>query len=65
MRGPVVTGGDHQAVDEVLADDRLSHLTVVEPWLAVPDPKRQVLDRAITDAQAIRVEVHNADAPVR
>ncbi len=65
LRGPVVAGGDHHAVEEVLADDRLSHLTVVEPWLAVPDPKRQVLDRAITDAQAIRIEVHNADAPVR
>ncbi len=65
LRGPVVTGGDHQAVEEVLADDRLRHLAVVEPWLPVPDPKRQALDRAITDAQAIRIEVHNTDAPVR
>ena len=38
--GPVVTGGDRPAVDEVLADPRLRGLTVVEPWLAVPDPRR-------------------------
>jgi hypothetical protein len=56
----VVTGGDHAAVDAVLADDRLASLTVVGPWLAVPDPRRAVLDQAITDAQAIEVEVTNA-----
>jgi hypothetical protein len=55
-----VTGGDHAAVDAVLADPRLSRLTAVEPWLAVPDPRRAVLDQAIADAQAIRVEVTNA-----
>ena len=49
-RGPVVTGGDHAAVDEVLADPRLRGLTVVEPWLPVPDPKRAVLDQAVRDA---------------
>jgi hypothetical protein len=43
----------------VLADPRLRRLTVVEPWLPVPDPRRQVLDRALVDAQAIRVDVHN------
>ena len=58
--GPVVTGGDHAAVDAVLADARLATLTVVGPWLAVPDPRRAVLDRAIADAQAVRVEVTNA-----
>ena len=56
----VVTGGDHAAVDAVLTDARLSRITVVEPWLAVPDPRRAVLDAAIGDAQAIRVEVTNA-----
>jgi hypothetical protein len=58
--GPVVTGGDHAAVDEVLADPRLKGLTVVEPWLPVPDPRRAVLDAAVADAQAVRVEVANA-----
>ncbi len=57
--GPLVTGGDHAAVEAVLADPRLRRLTVVEPWLPVPDPRRQVLDRALVDAQAIRVDVHN------
>ena len=56
----VVTGGDRGAVDAVLADPRLQSLTVVEPWLAVPDPRRAVLDRAVLDAQALRVEVVNA-----
>lgn len=56
----VVTGGDHGAVDAVLADPRLSSVGVVEPWLPVPDPRRAVLDRAILDAQSVRVEVVNA-----
>ena len=56
----VVTGGDHTAVEAVLADTRLATLTVVGPWLAVPDPRRAVLDQAILDAQAIQVEVINA-----
>ena len=58
--GPLVTGGDHGAVDEVLADPRLRGVTVVEPWLPVADPKRAVLDQAIRDAVAVRVEVTNA-----
>lgn len=58
--GPLVTGGDRSAVEDVLTDPRLTGLTVVEPWLAVPDPKRAVLDQAILDAQAIRVDVTNA-----
>jgi hypothetical protein len=57
---PLVTGGDHAAVDEVLAYARLVRLTVTGPWLAVPDPRRAVLDRAIGDAQAVRIEVVNA-----
>jgi hypothetical protein len=59
-RLPVVTGGDHAAVDEVLADPRLRGVTVAAPWLAVPDPRRAVLDRAISDALSLRVEVRNA-----
>lgn len=60
LDGPVVTGGDHAAVDAVLADPRLAGLAVVAPWLAVPDPRRAVLDAAISDAQAVRVDVVNA-----
>jgi hypothetical protein len=56
----LVAGGDRTAVDEVLADSRLARLRVVEPWLTVPDPKRAVLDQAVADAQAIRVDVDNA-----
>ncbi len=56
----VVAGGDHAAVDEVLADPRLGHLRVVAPWLAVPDPKRGVLEQAVIDACAVQVGVVNA-----
>lgn len=65
LAGPplaVVTGGDRAAVDEVLADPRLRQVRVVDPWLAVSDPKRAVLDRAIADATAVRVEVVNREA---
>ena len=56
----VVGGGDRSAVDEVLTDPRLRGLTVVEPWLAVPDPRRGVLEQSIVDACSARVEVINA-----
>jgi hypothetical protein len=59
-RIPVVTGGDHAAVDEVLADARLSGLSPVSLWLSVSDPRRAVLDAAIADALSVRVEVVNA-----
>lgn len=58
--GPLVTGGDHTAVTEVLADARLSRLEVVGPWLDVPDPRRSVLDHALLEARSAAVEVHNA-----
>jgi hypothetical protein len=57
---PIVTGGDHAAVDEVLSDPRFRRLTPVDPWLAVPDPRRAVLDRAIIDARSVRIDVENA-----
>ena len=60
MTGPLVTGGDHTAVDDVLADPRLRGFTVVEPWLPVPDPRRAVLDQAIRDATSVHVRVVNA-----
>lgn len=58
--GLLVAGGDRPAVEEVLGDQRLRGLVVVEPWLAVPDPRRAVLDQAIVDAQSITVDVTNA-----
>lgn len=60
LTGLLVTGGDRSAVDEVLLDPRLRSLTVVGPWLAVPDPRRGVLEQAVRDACAVQVEVHNA-----
>jgi hypothetical protein len=56
----VVAGGDRAAVDEELADARLARVRVVEPWLAVPDPRRGVLEQAVRDACSARIEVVNA-----
>ena len=58
----VVCGGDHQAVEQVLEDPHLRHLAEVrvDPWLAVPDPRRAVLEQAVADACSVAVEVTNA-----
>jgi hypothetical protein len=58
----LVVGGDVAAVDAVLSDPRLQHLLDrrTGQLLPVPDPRRAVLDRAITDACSARIEVTNA-----
>ncbi|HET8604250.1 MAG TPA: acVLRF1 family peptidyl-tRNA hydrolase [Marmoricola sp.] len=58
----LVCGGDRAAVDAVLGDPRLRRLAAVtvEPWLAVPDPRRAVLERAVVDAGSVRMAVTNA-----
>jgi hypothetical protein len=55
----LVCGGDRPAVDAVLAEPRLGRLSAVrtDPWLAVPDPKRGVLENAIADACSAWVTV--------
>lgn len=55
-----VVGGDRSAVAEVLTDPRLRSLRVVGPHLAVPDPRRGVLEQAVLDARALVVDVQNA-----
>ena len=62
LAGPVdalVCGGDRQAVEAVLTDPRLRPLTAVRvrPWLAVPDPRRSVLDQAVLDARSVPITV--------
>lgn len=61
LAGSLVVGGDRAAVEEVLADARLARLAVVGTRLPVPDPRRAVLEQAVSDALAVRVEVVNAD----
>ncbi|MBF4162020.1 acVLRF1 family peptidyl-tRNA hydrolase [Nocardioides acrostichi] len=60
LRGPLVTGGDKQAVAEVLEHPRLRHLEPVERWLAVAEPRRDVLLAAIESAQCVEISVHNS-----
>ncbi len=57
----VVTGGDHVAVEAVLADPRLARLAVVPPFLTVPDPRRAVLNQSVADAGSVVVTVVNAE----
>jgi len=65
LPGPVeclVVGGDVAAVDAVLSDHRLRHLSErrSSQVLAVPDPRRAVLDSAISDACSTRIDVVNS-----
>ena len=62
LSGPLdalVCGGDRPAVEAVLSDPRLRGLALVrvEPWLAVPDPRRAVLDQAVADGGSVAVTV--------
>ncbi|TDD68504.1 hypothetical protein E1262_15910 [Jiangella aurantiaca] len=63
----VVTGGDRAAVDHVLADRRLMALAALRdrsaglPHLAVPDPKRAVLEATPATFRAIRITVSEPD----
>ncbi|GAB2453069.1 acVLRF1 family peptidyl-tRNA hydrolase [Nocardioides hungaricus] len=60
LAGPLVTGGDRAAVHEVLADARLqSCRRPTTDWLAVPDPKRGILEQAVADARSAHIAVHN------
>jgi hypothetical protein len=65
LTGPLdalVCGGDHAAVEAVLDDPRLRGAAErrTSLWLAVADPRRAVLDQAVRDAMAVRIEVRNA-----
>ena len=55
----LVCGGDRAAVEAVLADPRLVPLAAARtgPWLAVPDPRRGVLEQAVVDAWSVVVTV--------
>jgi hypothetical protein len=57
----LVVGGDETAVREVLKDPRLAALgDPVGAFLAVPDPRRAVLEQAVRDACSVRMKVLNA-----
>jgi hypothetical protein len=66
----LVCGGDRAAVDAVLADRRhpglatISELRVAR-WLAVPDPRRDVLHDAVEEALAVAVELHEPGSAAR
>lgn len=64
----VVTGGDRAAVDQVLADRRLTALAALRdrtpgaPHLAVPDPKLAVLRATPATFRAVRITLSEPDA---
>jgi hypothetical protein len=55
----LVTGGDHRAVDAVLADKRLEPLLPlrVERFLTVAEPRHIALEAAVRQARAVRIRV--------
>lgn len=53
----VVVGGDRQAVAEVLGDPRLASVQTVGWWLAVGDPRRDVLVAAVAEAQTLSLQI--------
>jgi hypothetical protein len=57
----LVTGGDRAAVSAVLDDPRLRDLRDLPQgrFLAVPDPRRRVLEEAVRRARAVAVDVHD------
>ena len=63
----LVCGGDRQAVEQVLGDPRLDPVGAlrVGPWLAVPDPRRAVLEQAVRDGAAVQVAVTDEAAEPR
>jgi hypothetical protein len=66
LTGPLtalVCGGDRKAVEQVLEDPHLRQLADlrVQPWLAVPDPRRGVLEQAVVDGGSVAVTVTDLD----
>ena len=59
----LVTGGDRAAVRTVLADPRLKPLGDLPQgrFLAVPDPRRRVLEDAVRRSRAVVVDVYDPD----
>ncbi|GIE46695.1 hypothetical protein Ani05nite_02290 [Amorphoplanes nipponensis] len=57
----LVTGGDHTAVDTILAFPTLRGLVELrsERFLDVPEPRRSVLEDAIVQARAVRILVRD------
>lgn len=55
----LVTGGDRAAVSAVLADPRLRALSDLPQgrFLAVPDPRRRVLEDAVRRSRAVAIDV--------
>ncbi len=63
LAGPLVTGGDHAAIEAVLEDPRLRGLAVDPRWLALPDPRRSVLEQGVSEALCASVVVRQRLGP--
>ncbi len=56
----LICGGDRPAVDQVLADPRLTPLVALrrEPWLNVGDPRLKILQATPTQFLAVAITIH-------
>lgn len=56
----LICGGDRAAVDAVLDDPRLAALRAKRagPWLAVPDPRRAVVEQTPKQFLAVIIRIH-------
>jgi hypothetical protein len=60
----LVTGGDHTAVDTILAAPPLQPLVALrsDRFLEVPEPRRTVLEDAIVQARSVRILVRDPES---
>jgi hypothetical protein len=60
----LITGGDHTAVDAILSSPRLAPLRPLlhDRFLDVPEPRRTVLEDAVTQARALRVLIRDGSS---
>jgi len=57
---PLVCGGDRSLVRETLSRAGRGGEAAVVRWLDVPEPRRQVLDAAVTQARAARIRLNES-----
>jgi hypothetical protein len=63
----IVTGGDRRTIESILADARLASAVplVAERFLAVGEPRKAALEKAIEQARAVRILVRDPPSSLK